>query len=78
MDAAPTQVHPIHRLLITLFSCRGMLQSVERFKETCMQVIEELLGRAIDYDKIAATAETAASTSDIKASIAAMSFILSR
>lgn len=72
------RVHPIPRQLITLFSCGGMPQSVERFKEICMQVIEELLGREIDYAKIAATTETATSTSDIKASIAAMSFILSR
>ena len=51
---------------------------MERFKEICVQVTEQLLGREIDYDKIAATAETPASASDIKASIAAMSFILSR
>ena len=51
---------------------------MERFKEICTQVIEELLGREIDYAKIAATAETAVTTSDIKASVAAMSFILSR
>lgn len=49
-----------------------------RFKAICMQVIEQLLGGEIDYAKIAATADEAVSTSDIKASIAAMSFVLSR
>ena len=54
------------------------LQSVERFKEICMQVVEQLLGNELDYAKLAATAETVVSASDIKASIAAMDFILSR
>lgn len=44
----------------------------------CVQVIEKLLGGEIDYAAIAETAESEVSTSDIKASIAAMSFILSR
>ena len=43
-----------------------------------MQVVEQLLGNELDYAKLAATAETVVSASDIKASIAAMDFILSR
>lgn len=51
-------------------------QSAVRFKVIGMQVMSQLLGGEIDYAKIAATGEEA-SASDIKASVAALSFILS-
>ena len=54
------------------------LQSVVRFACIAEEVLAQLLGGEIDYAKIAATAEAPMTASDIKASVAAMSFVLSR
>lgn len=58
--------------------CVSVSQSVVRFACIAEEVLAQLLGGEIDYAKIAATAEAPMTASDIKASVAAMSFVLSR
>ena len=64
------------------FACSCALlvsQSAVRFKVICMQVMSQLLGGEIDYEKVLKiTVDTGHGSSDVKAAVAALDFIISR
>ena len=56
-----------------------VVQSAVRFKVICMQVMSQLLGGEIDYEKVLKiTEDTGHGSSDVKAAVAALDFIISR
>uniref|UniRef100_A0A2K5K723 COMM domain-containing protein n=1 Tax=Colobus angolensis palliatus TaxID=336983 RepID=A0A2K5K723_COLAP len=58
--------------------CAGLTASSVKLRLLCSQVLKELLGQGIDYEKILKlTADTKFESGDVKATVAVLSFILS-
>ncbi|XP_047593188.1 COMM domain-containing protein 4 isoform X1 [Lutra lutra] len=64
--------------LAKIVECTGSSRSSVKLRLLCSQVLKELLGQGIDYEKILKlTADARFESGDVKATVAVLSFILS-